>query len=46
MNRVLGKIRDGLLIVAAAALLLGIFLGAVLQESEKLTPVTAAEVQR
>jgi hypothetical protein len=46
MNRTLGVVRDGLLIVAAAALLLGLFLGAVLQESYKLDPLTAAEVSR
>lgn len=46
MNRTLGVIRDGLLIIAGAALLLGLFLGAVLQESYKLDPLTAAEVSR
>ena len=45
MNKTLGIIRDGLLIIAGAALLLGLFLGAVLQESYKLVPLSAAEVR-
>lgn len=46
MNKTLGIIRDGLLIIAGAALLIGLFLGAVLQESYKLDPPTTEEVQR
>ena len=46
MNKALGIVRDGLLIIAGAALLLGMFLGAALQESYKLDPPTAEEIQR
>jgi hypothetical protein len=45
MNKALGIVRDGLLIIAGAALLLGMFLGAALQESYKLDPPTAEEIQ-
>ena len=44
MKRIIGTIREGLFIVIGSALLIGIFLGAILQESYKLCPINSAEV--
>lgn len=44
MNRSLGIVRDTLICLIVLVFMIGVFLGAVLQESYKLAPVTAEEI--
>ena len=43
-SRIIGAVRTAVFVLIGIALGIGIFIGAILQESYKLCPVTAAEL--